>query len=269
MSTFLERILETKRAEVRDLQSRAADLAVDTEALVTCRGFAAAIANSQSLAVVAEVKKASPSKGLIASDFNPVAIAATYERGGAVAVSVLTDVQYFQGHIDDLTEIHRHVSIPVLRKDFMIDELQIQEARIAGADAVLLIAAALPADRLRSLSKFAQSLGLDVLIEVHSVDELDAAMAASPSVLGVNNRDLHSFQVSLETTKTVIREVGQHQLVIAESGIHSAEDAVMMVRYGAQGILVGESLMRAGDPTQTIELLQSFQVARTTAPQAT
>jgi indole-3-glycerol phosphate synthase len=241
MSGFLTRILETKRQEVERLRNQPQP---DLSQLPPCRGFARAIAEQAGLAVVAEVKRASPSKGLIATHFDPVATARTYERAGACAVSVLTDHTWFQGSLEHLRAVKAAVRLPVLRKDFLIDELQIIEARAAGADAVLLIAAALEADRLAELAAYARSLGLDVLVEVHDVRELEAALAASPSVLGVNNRNLHTFEVNLETTREVLRHVPADVLIIAESGIHSAEDARYMERCGARGILVGESLMR-------------------------
>jgi indole-3-glycerol phosphate synthase len=213
------------------------------------------------LSVVAEVKKASPSKGVIAPNFDPVEIAKTYGEAGAAAISVLTDKQYFQGSIEDLAAIRKVVDVPLLRKDFIIDEVQIDEAWEAGADAILLICAALEKSRLRELSLYAKSVGLDVLIEVHSAAELDAALYAEPSVIGVNNRNLHTFEVSLETTREVIKHVPKSQVVIAESGIHTAKDAHRMAEYGARGILVGESLMRTSSRIETMELLDSFRVS--------
>lgn len=206
------------------------------------------------------MKKASPSKGLIAPGADPVAMARTYEAAGAAAISVLTDVQYFRGSLADLQAVRQAVHVPVLRKDFIIDELQIDEARAAGADAVLLIAAALTADRLRELARYGKSLGLDVLVEVHAREELAAALAAEPSVLGINNRNLHTFEVSLDTTGQILAEVPEGIPVIAESGIHTAEDARQMAACGVNGILVGESLMRQGEADAVARLLTSFQV---------
>ena len=262
MSTFLEKILETKRQEVEKLRALALSQKLDQKLreLPPCRGFARAIASGPDLSVIAEVKQASPSKGRIAQHFDPVATARTYEQAGAGAISVLTDKTYFQGSIEDLSAVRKAVSIPVLRKDFLIDEEQISEARLAGADAVLLICAALPAARLAELSAYAKSIGLDVLIEVHKLDELEASLAAGPSVLGINNRNLHSFEVSLDTTCNIVKHVPEGVLVIAESGIHEAADAISMVRCRARGVLVGESLMKAGTPEQVAAKLASFRV---------
>jgi indole-3-glycerol phosphate synthase len=257
MTDFLPRILETKREEVSQLKSQSIDLSALSN-LPPCRGFQSSIRRAAGLAVVAEFKKASPSKGPIAPELDSVTMASAYERGGASAISVLTDTRYFQGSLQDLRDIRAHVNLPVLRKDFIIDELQIAEARLAGADAVLLIVAALEPNRLVELSAYAQSIGLDVLIEVHALSELDAALKANPSVLGVNNRNLHTFEVDLNTTRDVIRETPKGQLVIAESGVHSAEDAQLMLSYGARGILVGESLMRTGHPEDAAQKVQEL-----------
>jgi len=262
MTTFLERILATKREEVKALEQFFIKNPPHLELTIPCRGFRNSIVHSDGLAVIAEIKKASPSKGLIAPNFHPAQTAKSYEMGQAAAISVLTDVQFFQGCLNDLHAVQSSVAIPVLRKDFIIDESQIVEARIAGADAILLICAALSPLRVRELSHYAHSLGLDVLIEVHNVDELDSAMAAAPTVIGVNNRDLHSFEVHLETTETVIQHLPADIVVISESGIHSVVDAERMAGYGARGILVGESLMRMSQVTADISsLLKSFQVS--------
>jgi indole-3-glycerol phosphate synthase len=267
MSTFLERILKTKREEVADLrrQRRLGQLPVPAD-LAPCRGFAAAIRDAERLAVVAEVKKASPSKGLIAPDFNPVATARLYETAGAAAVSVLTDATYFQGSLADLRAVHAAVNLPVLRKDFVIDELQVDEARLAGADAVLLIAAALSPARLQELAAYAKSLGLDVLIEVHREEELAPALAAAPSVLGINNRDLHTFEVNLSTTARLMRSVPAGQLTISESGISTPADAEAVAASGVAGVLVGESLMREAAPAQVVERVHGLQVPRKYVP---
>lgn len=268
--TFLERILETKREEVLALQ-RSHDLQTYTrtgchpetgQRLTPTRGFQAAVREGSTLALIAEVKQASPSKGQIATAFDPVQTAATYERAGASAVSVLTDVQYFKGSIGDLEAVRKTVSLPVLRKDFIIDELQIAQARLAGADAVLLICAALSSSRLVELSNYAKSIGIDTLVEVHHERELEAALAAEPSVLGINNRDLHTFEVSLETTQRVLQQVPERVTAIAESGVRTQEDAALMAQYGAQGILVGEALMRTTHDSELARLIQTLRVSR-------
>lgn len=263
MTTFLERILTTKQAELYDLEQRFSTVAERRRAIAElppCRGFAQALQQGNRLHVIAEVKKASPSRGLIAPDFDPVAIARTYEAAGAAAISVLTDETYFQGSIQDLRQVRQAVSIPVLRKDFIIGELQIDEARLAGADAVLLICAALTTDRLLALTEYAHALGLDTLMEVHSEAELAIALTARPSVIGVNNRDLHTFAVTLETSEQVIAKVPADRVAVAESGIQTAADATRMAACGARAVLVGESLMRAGVAAQVAENLTALRV---------
>ena len=275
MTTFLERILKVKEEEVkalsRDLSRMEERLAQTREDNTLHRplGFAQAIRQGDRLSIVSEVKRASPSKGLIAPDFQPIEVAKAYERAGAAAISVLTDMQFFQGSIDDLKAVRRNVTVPILRKDFIIDEAQILEARLAGADAVLLIVAALAENpnRIRELRDYAGSLSLDVLVEVHSEDELELALIAEPSVLGINNRNLHTFEVSLETTKRVVSLVPHDVTTIAESGIHSHLDASTMASFGVHGLLVGESLMRAG--LENVEpLLSSLRVPKGIVPTA-
>ncbi|RIV25671.1 indole-3-glycerol phosphate synthase TrpC [Alicyclobacillaceae bacterium I2511] len=260
MNEFLNRILLTKEAEVAQLRTRDTQgVTVELSNLPPCRGFLAQLETAPQFAVIAEVKKASPSKGLIQPDFNPVKISQVYATAGAQAISVLTDETYFQGSMADLTAVHEAVGLPILRKDFIIDERQIDQARIAGADAILLICAVHTAKRLSELSEYAQFVGLDVLIEVHQVSEVATALAASPAVLGINNRDLHTFRVSLEVTREVIKEIPPSVFTIAESGIRSREDALRMAQYGVRGVLVGESLMRAGTPSQVAALLRALQ----------
>lgn len=261
MSAFLSRILETKALEVAHLQLKRDALECGLQELPTCRGFAKSIASASGISVVAEIKKASPSKGLITADFQPVQTAGCYERAGACAVSVLTDEMYFQGSIDVLRQVRSTIQVPVLRKDFIIDELQIMEARQAGADAVLLICAALSDERILELSSFAKSLSLDVLLEVHDIDELDIALQAKPSVLGVNNRNLYTFEVSLGTTEIILREVPKDVLAIAESGVRTPQDALRMKQAGARGILVGESLMRAESAAVVDEMIRGLRFA--------
>lgn len=260
MNTFLTRILATKEHEVSQLLATKRP-AIDLSSLTLTRGFAASIRSKKRLAVVAEIKKASPSKGLIAPDFQPVSQAMYYEAAGAAAISVLTDETYFQGSLVDLQNVHEAVSVPVLRKDFIIHEVQIDEARVAGADAILLICAALSPARLESLSGYAKSLGLDVLIEVHSEAELAPALAAKPSVLGINNRNLNTFEVSLNVTRSLTQAMNHDVLVLSESGIFTAEDASYVAETGVDGILVGESLMRQG--TEQLDVaLKSLQVPK-------
>lgn len=269
MSTFLNRILAVKTQEVAQLRARrtaledALETAIARGALAVPRGFAAALVGGQRLSIVAEVKRASPSKGLIAPDFDAVATAQTYQAAGANAVSVLTDQQFFQGSIQDLQAVRQAIDLPVLRKDFIIDEMQILEARLAGADAVLLIVAALEGKTLQRLSAFAKSLDLDVLIEIHEAEELAPALAANPSVLGINNRSLHTFAVSLQTTVDIMNQVPAGVPTLAESGIQAARDAQQMAHCGVMGLLVGESLMRAGQ-SGVAALMTSLRAERST-----
>lgn len=260
MTTFLERILATKRREVAQLKTRGTT--VERTSRSSAGRFVEAVTAGTQLAIVSEIKKASPSKGLIQPAFDPVATAQAYEQAGAAAVSVLTDETFFQGSIHHLEQVQQHVAIPVLRKDFIIDPVQIDEASRAGADAILLIVAALDSDKLKTLSAYAQDLCLDVLIEVHSGDELPAALDAGPSVLGINNRNLHTFEVSLSTTLSIMEDVPDGIPVIAESGVHTHTDAEMLARAGVHGLLVGESLMRQTSHHERQRLLQSFAVPR-------
>jgi indole-3-glycerol phosphate synthase len=218
-----------------------------------CRGFEMAlrrVVNAGDPAVIAEVKKASPSKGLIRADFDPAAIARSYQAAGAACLSVLTDVDYFQGADSYLKQARDATSIPVLRKDFMVDAYQIYEARALGADCILLIVAALadmPA-RMVELEQLAVELGMDVLVEVHTEAELELALELKTSMLGINNRDLHSFSTSLNTTIELLPRVPGQHLLVTESGIHTRADVQTMRAAGVNVFLVGEAFMRAPDP---------------------
>jgi indole-3-glycerol phosphate synthase len=199
-------------------------------------------------AIVAEVKKASPSKGIIRADFDPVAIAVGYADNGARAISVLTEERYFQGHLDYLARIRESVAIPLLRKDFIVDAYQLYEARAYGADAVLLIVSILADDKLSELMWLAEELNLSALIEVHDAGELDRALKAGARIVGINNRDLRSFRTTLETTEQLAPRVPAGTLVIAESGIDTVGDIERLERGGVHAFLIGETLMRAADP---------------------
>lgn len=200
-------------------------------------------------AVIAEVKRASPSRGEIRADFVPEAIAASYERAGAAAISVLTDERYFGGRLEHLEAVRRAVRVPVLRKDFILREYQVWESRAAGADAILLILAAVREDRtLAELAARAEELGMDVLWEVHDREELRRVLRFGPRLVGVNNRDLRTFEVSLETTKSLVPELPREVFAVSESGFSSAREIEEVFRAGARGFLVGESLLREPDP---------------------
>ncbi|MBC8103097.1 MAG: indole-3-glycerol phosphate synthase TrpC [Cytophagales bacterium] len=248
---MLGTILATKQQEVAALLSRTtrADLFAGCADMPPPRGFREALRHpGHQVHLIAEVKKASPSKGVIRDDFDPVQIARAYEAGGASCLSILTDETYFQGRLDYLSAIRHAVTLPLLRKDFLIDPAQVYEARIAGADAVLLIVAALSSPaRLAEMQKVAESVGLDVLVEVHDAHELAIATAAGATLIGVNNRNLHSFEVRLETAEELIPAFPAGSIAVAESGIFTAGDTRRMARAGAQAILVGESLMREDD----------------------
>lgn len=254
--TILDRILETKRSEVAALKADRAlfqDMVARCNDLPPTRGFAAALTASETggaARLIAEVKKASPSKGVIRADFDPVAIARAYHAGGASCLSVLTDETYFQGSLSFLSAIREAVPLPLLRKDFLIDPLQVYEARIAGADAVLLIVAALPSPaRLAEMRHVAELLGMDALVEVHNAEELEMAAASGATLIGVNNRDLRTFEVRLETTLDLLPYFPPHAVAVAESGIFTREDVRRLHAAGARAVLVGESLMRADDIT--------------------
>lgn len=222
------------------------------------RGFAAAlqarVARGEP-AVIAEIKKASPSKGVLRDPFDPAAIAADYEEGGASCLSVLTDQDFFQGSEANLLAARSACALPVIRKDFMVDAYQIHESRIHQADCVLLIAACLSRQQMQDLAGLAQELGMDVLVEVHDAQELQAALTVDTPLLGINNRDLHSFDVSLDTTLTLRHDVPDDRLIVTESGIHTLEDVERMRSQGIHAFLVGESMMRADSPGQKLREL--------------
>ncbi|WP_206830418.1 indole-3-glycerol phosphate synthase TrpC [Alicyclobacillus fructus] len=247
MTTILDRILETKRREVEALKARVQNDGPFPQRTAPFRSLAERLRQGNCLGVIAEIKRKSPSKGVFQADVDPAERAKVYEQGGASAVSVLTDQTYFHGSLDDLRAARAAVGIPVLRKDFVIDEIQVDEAVSAGADVILLIAAAMPADRLVELSQYARSRGLEVLLEVHGEHEVEAAVAAEPTLVGINNRDLRTFEVDLRTSERVLRRLPEGVMAIAESGIMGREDAVRMAAAGARGILVGELLMRHAD----------------------
>lgn len=257
MSTILDKIVATKRQEIAAAKSRtpANELEAQLADAPPVRDFYAAIQQSASVALIAEVKKASPSAGLIREDFDPVAIAQTYERHGAACISVLTDEQYFQGHLDFLRAARAAVAIPVLRKDFILDRYQLLEARAAGADAVLLIAECLKPQVLDDLHAAAAELGLTALVELYEPDNLSAVLAAGARLIGVNNRNLHTFEVDLNHTIDVRKQVPSDKLLVGESGIKTHADVQLLANAGVDAILVGESLMRQDDIGAAVDTL--------------
>ncbi len=258
--TILDQILDHKRDEVADAKARRGthDLARAAQACaLPLRGFRNALLSMQGIAVIAEIKRKSPSRGLIRRNYDPVEIARAYARGGAACISVLTDSHFFGGSLETLEKIRAVVDLPLLRKDFMIDAYQIDEARVAGADAILLIVAALDQDRLKDLQSCAVGLGLDVLIEVHDESELDRALAIGADLIGINNRNLKTFEVDLANTERIASRLSSSPeiVLVAESGIATCEDVKRLERAGASGFLVGESLMRQPDPGRALEAL--------------
>jgi indole-3-glycerol phosphate synthase len=252
-ANILERILARKREEIseRKLVVSLSELQDRCRQQEPCRGFAAAVSHQirhKRPAVIAEIKKASPSKGIIRKNFNPAAIAASYAEHGATCLSVLTDQDFFQGHDNFLQEARDACALPVIRKDFMIDPYQIIESRALGADCVLLIVAALSPAQLQELWSTAKEIGLDVLLEVHNSAELTQALALKPELIGINNRDLHTFRTSLNVTYRLLDEIPEDVSVITESGILARTDVEEMLSHGVYGFLVGESFMRASDP---------------------
>ena len=251
--TILNRIIERKRQEVseRSAAKPLSELESALGRLPPCRGFVAAMqvkVEAGKLAVIAEIKKASPSQGVIREDFDPAAIAASYQKGGAACLSVLTDVDFFQGEDSFLEAARKACDLPVLRKDFIVDPYQVVESRAIGADCVLLIAAVLDDDQMEELDEVASEFGMDVLIEVHNRDELERTLPLGNALVGINNRDLHSFDTRLETTWDLLEHVPEDRLVVTESGIHTPEDVAAMRERGVEAFLVGETLMRAEDP---------------------
>jgi indole-3-glycerol phosphate synthase len=260
MADILQRIMAVKAEEVAAAQAQLplAQVQAAARAAEPARDFAGAIRariTAGRSAVIAEVKKASPSKGVLREQFDPAAIAASYERHGAACLSVLTDRQFFQGKLDDLKAARGACSLPVLRKDFMMDPYQIYEARAAGADCILLIVAALTAEKLHELEAAAIELGLSVLVEVHDGAELETALQLKSPLIGINNRNLRTFETTLETTLGLLSRVPGDRLVITESGILKPEDVTRMRAHQVHGFLVGEAFMRAPDPGVELERL--------------
>lgn len=251
--TILRKIIARKHEEVRERQSQVslAELRAAAQAADPARGFVQALAariEQRQPGVIAEIKKASPSKGVIRADFDPAALAASYQAGGATCLSVLTDVDFFQGDDLYLQQARAAATLPVIRKDFLVHEYQVVESRAMGADCVLLIVAALDPVQLRDLNQQAHEYGLDVLVEVHNRQELDLALQLPNRLIGINNRNLHNFEVTLQTTYDLLAAIPDDRLVVTESGILTADDVQQMYAHNVFGFLVGETFMRADDP---------------------
>jgi indole-3-glycerol phosphate synthase len=250
---ILQRILARKRVEISERRARVSEreLIANLVGAPRVRGFVDALRTKIAAgqpAVIAEVKKASPSKGVMRADFRPSEIARSYAAGGAACLSVLTDVDFFQGADDYLQQARDASPLPVLRKDFTIDAYQVYEARLLGADCILLIVAALDDVALRELAALAMRLGMDVLVEVHDGAELDRALATDARLIGINNRNLRTFETRLETTLDLLGRVPADRLLVTESGIHASDDVARMRAAGVHAFLVGEAFMRAEDP---------------------
>lgn len=263
---MLHNIVDTKKREVERLKATTTEQELISlcQTAPTLMGFRSALVNSsRQVSVIAEVKKASPSKGLIRPDFDPLAIAESYEQANVEAISVLTDQKYFQGHAEYLSQIRQQVQLPILRKDFLIDELQILESRSMGADCILLIAAILDSFQLQHFSQVAKELGMDVLLEVHDAVELETALThARPSLLGINNRNLRTFVTSLQTTEELIKMVPSDIPVVSESGIATKEDIAYLYNLGARAVLVGEHFMRQSSVEKAVVDLVGERVVR-------
>jgi indole-3-glycerol phosphate synthase len=240
------------------------ELSQQVEGSPPIRSFSNAIAkkiSANQLAIIAEIKKASPSKGVLRGSFHPVTIARSYEKGGATCLSVLTDHDFFQGSESDLQMARGACELPILRKDFIIDPYQVYEARVIGADCILLIAAALGDAIMVELAQLAEHLNMDVLVEVHNAEELERALALNTLLIGINNRNLRNFEAKLETTLSLLPQIPADRLVVTESGIHTSTDIMKMKQAGVSAFLIGETFIRAADPgLRLTELLRGSEI---------
>jgi indole-3-glycerol phosphate synthase len=258
--TILTKIIARKYEEIAERKPKAPlqELKAMARDMPECRGFEQAMRNKIAAgqsAVIAEIKKASPSKGVLRENFKPAEIARSYEEAGAACMSVLTDADFFQGHEDYLKEARQACGLPAIRKDFLVDEYQIYEAKAIGADCILLIVAALSQQQLADLTGLSHELGMDVLTEVHDGEELDVALTLDNPLVGINNRNLHTFEVSLDNTYQLLDRISDDRLVITESGIHSIADVEAMRARDVHSFLVGEAFMRADNPGDELSKL--------------
>ena len=258
MAMILDTIVAKKKIEVAELRKKGIQLPTEfrDKVIAPPRGFRSTLTQSPELSIIAEVKKASPSKGVICADFHPVDIALNYQENGAQAISVLTDVDFFQGALLYMMQVREAVSLPVLRKDFIIDELQIEEARAHGADAILLIAAILDLVQLRDYRACAAEYGMDVLVEVHDERETELALEAGSELIGINNRNLKDFSMDLETTFRLKKLIPEEIPVVSESGLKTVDDFRRLRDEGIAAALVGETLMRAGADSALLQSLR-------------
>jgi indole-3-glycerol phosphate synthase len=254
---ILKKIVQRKQQEIQERRQRRSieELKQQLDTAPAPRGFVAALRAKLAAgkpAVIAEVKKASPSKGVMRENFLPAEIARSYERGGAACLSVLTDIDFFQGSDEYLKQAREACSLPVLRKDFIIDPYQVVEARVIGADCILLIAACLSDAQMQALSALALELGMDVLVEVHDAEELERTLPLDLPLVGINNRNLRTFETRLETTLELLARIPQGRIVVTESGIHTPQDVMLMRENGVNSFLVGEAFMRAEEPGEKL-----------------
>jgi indole-3-glycerol phosphate synthase len=257
MTDILNKIIATKVTEIAAAKAKVSTdtIKLQAQAASPVRDFIGSIRakiHQELPAVIAEIKKASPSKGVIRADFHPAEIAKSYEKGGAACLSVLTDVEYFQGSAGYLKEARAACNLPVLRKDFMIDNYQVYEARAMGADCILLIAAALDLAKMRALETIAHELGMAVLVEVHNAEELEAALQLTTPLLGINNRNLRTFDVTLQTTLDLLARIPEDKIVVTESGIFTSDDVALMRKNNVHAFLVGEAFMRQPEPGEAL-----------------
>jgi indole-3-glycerol phosphate synthase len=253
---ILARIAASKQKALREAGGKRAELERRAAQRTDFRDFCAAL-RSQRTAIIAEIKKASPSRGTLADHFDPASLARQYVAGGAAALSVLTDAEFFQGSLEDLETARAAVPAPVLRKDFTLDEFHVVEAAAHHADAILLIAALLDQSQMRRLRELAKGYRMAALVEVHDEEELESAVDSGAEILGVNNRNLHTFEVTLETSLRLAKKIPSGVLAISESGIHSSEDIGRLEQAGFRAFLVGEHLMTAGDPVAALRALKA------------
>jgi len=246
---ILSRIIEDKRRVVEEAKriKSQEDLVKEVKNICVKSSFKKSISRPHHINLIAEIKKASPSKGILRGDFNPVKIAITYQANGAAVISVLTDERFFEGRLEYIKKVKENVSLPILRKDFIIDEYQIYETVAAGADAILLIAELLSTNEVASFYDLATSLGLEVLMEVHNEEDVEKALAADADIIGINNRDLHTFKVDLGTTQKLIRLIPQNRVKVSESGIRTYEDVMFLKSLGVNAVLIGEAFMESED----------------------
>ncbi len=263
ITDILQKILLEKKREVEHCsnQKSVSEIKRSLKDVEPPRDFLAAInkkiANDKS-AVIAEIKKASPSKGLIRKNFNPGAIAKSYEAHGAACISILTDKSFFQGSLKDLMLARAATRVPIIRKDFIVDSYQIAEARLAGADCILLIAAALEKNQMKEFEEEAISYGMSVLVEVHNMLELEQALNLKTPLIGINNRNLRTFETDIQVTLNMVKDIPSNKIIITESGIHSKSDVEKLTRAGVRGFLVGEAFMREADPGLALAQIFDF-----------